>query len=225
MTDRPSFHDVVRARHSVRKFLPTPVPDETIRAVLEDAQLSPSNCNTQPWEVHVVSGAKLTSLSAELLQAFADGNFSKDFVFDRALYPGQPRVRGDAQIADYWTAMGIARENHGDRNFSAARNLKFFDAPHTALLFMPEVGDNVRVAGDIGMYGQTFLLSLVAHGLGGIPQTFLGFFADIARKSLNVSPDLKLLFGMSFGYPDTNSPIEKYRIGRAPLAETTRFHR
>ena len=85
--------DAVASRYSCRAFLPKPVPDETIRAVLEDAQLSPSNCNTQPWEVHIVSGAKLTSLSEEFLQAFDDGNFSKDFVFDRALYPGEPRKR------------------------------------------------------------------------------------------------------------------------------------
>jgi hypothetical protein len=33
-----------------------------------------------------------------------------------------------------------------------------------------------------------------------------------------------LLFGISFGYPDTNSPIETYRIGRAPVNQCVRFH-
>lgn len=50
------------------------------------------------------------------------------------------------------------------------RNLEFFGAPHVVMHFMPEVGDNVRVTGDIGMYAQTLLLSLTAPGLGGIPQ-------------------------------------------------------
>ncbi len=219
-----TFQDVVRARRSVRAFLGKPVPDEVIQNVLEDASLSPSNCNTQPWEVHIVSGNALAELSVILLQAFERGEFSRDFTFDRTEYPGASGKRGDAQAADYFGALGIARENHGDRRFSAARNLKFFDAPHVALLFMPSVGDNARVAGDIGMYGQTFLLSLVAHGLGGIPQTFLGFFSDQIRKAFGVSHDLKLLFGISFGYPDATSPIDSYRIGRAPLTETVRFH-
>ena len=52
-------------------------------------------------------------------------------------------------------------------------NYSFFNAPHVALLFMPSFGDNVRVGSDIGMYGQTFLLSLAARGRGGIPQTSL----------------------------------------------------
>jgi nitroreductase len=219
-----TFDEVVRARHSVRAFLPKPVPDAIIARVLQDAQRSPSNCNTQPWEVHIVSGAKRDSLSAELLEAFDKGWRTGDFTFDRKHYPGIWYERSSEQAAAYFDALGIARENHGDRKYSAARNLRFFDAPHVAFLFMPDVGDNVRNAGDIGMYGQTFLLSLVAHGLGGIPQTMLGFFSDVVRSSLGVSDEMKLLFGISFGYPDTNSPIETYRIGRAPVNQCVRFH-
>lgn len=220
-----TFHDVVGARHSVRAFRPEPVADDLIREVLADAQLAPSNCNTQPWETHIVSGAARDALSAALLDAFAQSRFSPDFSFDRRDYPGASGRRGDAQAADYFGALGIARANHGDRRLSAARNLTFFDAPHVALMFMPAVGDNVRVAGDIGMYGQTLLLSLVAHGLGGIPQTFLGLFAEDVRRTLGIGDDRKLLFGISFGLPDPDSPIADYRIGRAALDELARFHR
>ncbi|MDX2963323.1 nitroreductase family protein [Streptomyces acidiscabies] len=47
----------MRARRSVRTFLPTLLPPSDIRAVLEDARTVPPNCNTQPWTVHIVSGA------------------------------------------------------------------------------------------------------------------------------------------------------------------------
>lgn len=67
MLERKLFHAVLRERHSVRSFLPTPVPDEVLRAVLEDAQLAPSNCNTQPWQMHIVSGAKRDELSRAIL--------------------------------------------------------------------------------------------------------------------------------------------------------------
>ncbi|WP_234310788.1 MULTISPECIES: nitroreductase family protein [unclassified Streptomyces] len=43
--------DIVRARRSVRKFLPAPLSPSDIRGVLEDAQTAPSNCNTQPSPV------------------------------------------------------------------------------------------------------------------------------------------------------------------------------
>jgi hypothetical protein len=36
------------------------------------------------------------------------------------------------------------------------------------------------------MYGQTFLLSLAARGLGGLPQTVIGLYADTVRAVLGV---------------------------------------
>jgi len=89
---------------------------------------------------------------------------------------------------------------------------------------MPSFGDDVRVAGDIGMYAQTFLLSLTAHGLGGIPQTMLGFWADTIRELLGIDPSLKMLFGISFGYPDKAASANRYRIDKAPIEQSVTFH-
>lgn len=47
--------------------------------MLEDAQTAPSNSNTQPWTVHVVSGAARDALAKELLQAEEEGRTSPDF--------------------------------------------------------------------------------------------------------------------------------------------------
>lgn len=103
-------------------------------------------------------------------------------------------------------------------------NYSFFGAPQVALLFMPSFGDDVRVGGDIGMYGQTFLLSLAARGLGGIPQTALGFFAGMIREVLDIPENLKMLFGISFGYPDDAAPGNRMRMDRVPVAESATFH-
>jgi nitroreductase len=225
MTEAPLFSNVVRARHSTRAFLPDPISDDLVRAVLEDAALAPSNCNTQPWDVHIVSGEKRDALSNALCQAFDEGRRTFDFSFDRTAYPERFGECGDAQAASYYSAMNIPRDAHDQRRDAAMRNLTFFGAPNVCLLFMPAVGDNVRVAGDIGMFGQTLLLSLVAHGLAGIPQTFLGFFADTVRECLGVGSDRKLLFGVSFGYADECDPIAAYRIDRLAVEEFATFHR
>lgn len=224
MTEAKLFDDVVRSRHSVRSFRPDPVPDAILRSVLEDAQRSPSNCNTQPWETHIVSGSKRDALSRALLAADEAGRFSLDFSFAPDDFPGVYRERLKAQGADYYQALGIAREDREQRRTTMLRNLDFFGAPHAAFLFMPVVGDNVRVAGDVGMYAQTFLLSLTAHGLGGIPQTILGSYADTTREVLGIDPSLKLLFGVSFGYPDKTLIGSTYRIGKLPIEESVTFH-
>lgn len=224
MSDVMLFRDTVRERHSVRHFLPQPVPDAILRAVLEDAQRAPSNCNTQPWQTHIVSGAKRDALSQAILAADDAGQLTPDFSFDTADFPGIYHERSKEQGAAYYQAIGVKREDYDQRRHASRRNLEFFCAPHVALLFMPQVGDNVRVAGDIGMYAQTLLLSLTAHGLGGIPQTMLGFYADTIREALGIDPALKLLFGISLGYPDRDHPANQYRIEKAPLGESVTFH-
>lgn len=224
MSDLMFFRDVVRERHSMRNFLDRPVPEDILRSVLEDAQHSPSNCNTQPWQTHIVSGLKRDLLSKAILAADEAGQLTPDFSFGINDFPGVYRERYKEQGAAYYQAIGVKRDDYDLRRDASRRNLEFFGAPHVALLFMPEVGDNVRVAGDIGMYAQTLLLSLTAHGLGGVPQTSLGFYGETIRKELGIDPSLKLLFGISLGYPDMTHPANQYRINKAPLGESVTFH-
>jgi nitroreductase len=220
----PSFQHTVRIRRSYRGFLPTPVPDRVLHDVLTDAQCAPSNCNTQPWEVHIVSGGKLQELSRVLHAKNDAGDFTPDFTFDMDHYFGPYRTRQQAQGKAYYEAMNVARSDREGRDEAAALNYSFFGAPHVALLFMPSFGDDVRVAGDIGMYGQTFLLSLAARGLGGIPQTSLGFFAGTIREVLGIPEHLKMLFGISFGYPDEQAPGNRMWMDRVPVTESVTFH-
>ncbi|WP_030953075.1 nitroreductase [Streptomyces sp. NRRL S-481] len=217
--------DIVRARRSVRKFLPAPLSPSDIRGVLEDAQTAPSNCNTQPWTVHVVSGTPRNALSKELLKADQDERLSSDFTFSYSDFgDGVYLDRAHDHAATLYEALGIARSDRTRRKAAARDNLEFFGAPHVAFLFMPVFGDGVRAAGDIGMYAQNFLLSLAARELDGIPQTMLGFYADVVREFLDVPEELKLLFGISFGRADEAAPVNTFRMGRVPLERSVVLH-
>ena len=221
---RLSLYDVVRRRKSCRQFLSEPVAPDIIRSVLDDARHAPSNCNTQPWVTHVVSGEKLQELAAAIKQASDAEHFTPDFSFDTAAFYGQYRERQRAQGQAYYEHLGVAREDDAGRAAVRAFGNRFYGAPHAAFLFMPSFGDHVRVAGDIGMYGQTLLLALTDHGLGSIPQTSLGYFADTVRTVLGVPSELKLLFAISFGYADETADANAYQLGRAPLSSTVVFH-
>jgi nitroreductase len=222
--DTLSFEEATRVRRSIRGFLDKPVPEPLIREVLEDAQYAPSNCNTQPWNTHIVRGDKLKQLSAVLHERNDAGAFTPDFSFDQNDFYGEYRKRNDALGKAYYESMNVMREDKEGRARAGARNYSFFDAPQAAFLFMPSFGDNVRVAGDMGMYGQTFLLSLAARGLGGIPQTALGFFAGTIREFLGIPDELKLLFGISFGYLDDDAPGNRIRMDRVPVDTSVTFH-
>ena len=76
----------------------------------------------------------------------------------------------------------------------------------------------------LGTDAQSFLLSLTSRGIGNIPQTRLGMFADTVRQVLGVSDDMKLLFGISFGYPDKEARANSFRMGRDPIESNVTFH-
>ncbi|KAA3667354.1 nitroreductase [Pectobacterium carotovorum] len=219
-----TFDKAVRQRVSTRAFLPTPLTNEQLYEVLQDAQFSPSNCNTQPWKVHIVSGELKNKLTEQMIAKDQQGDVSPDFSFSYDDFFDGYYERSQEQARLYYESLGVSRDDKPTRKNLYLRNYKFFDAPHAAFLFMPTFGDNVRVASDIGMYAQNFLLSLTARGYAGIPQTMLGFHADLLRKELGVSSKYQLLFGISFGYADNEQKAANIRMPRLSVDESVTFH-
>ncbi|MFJ4651823.1 nitroreductase [Nocardia sp. NPDC088792] len=215
--------ELIRGRRAVRSFRPDPVPEQTMRAVFSLAGAAPSNSNTQPWTIEVVSGPARDRLSRALLAAHAQQHLSVDFPYRDDLYTDLHRLRRKHFGETIYGALGIARDDSQAREAHNAESLRFYGAPHVALIFAPPATDE-RMAADIGMYGQTLLLTLTAYGIASCPQGLLGFYGDTIRHQLGIT-DAKLLFGVSFGYPDPAAPVNRTRIPRANLCETTRFHR
>lgn len=223
MTERAAiFDDIVASRHSLRAFLPKPADAETLDAIFSVAQRAPSNCNTQPWVVHVVSGEMLRELRAEMPERFMAGEFTMDFPYD-GVYDGVYKERQYGAAQALYDAVDIDRADKARRNEQFMRNFIFFDAPHVAFLFLPEPF-GLREAADLGMYAQTLMLTLTAHGLGSCPQTALSFQADYVREKLGIAATNKLVFGLSFGYPDSDAPVNACITDRALVTETVTFH-
>lgn len=218
------FTQLLQQRYSCRQFLPNAVPQADIDAILADAQRSPSNCNTQPWQVHIVSGKTLQTLSDTMLKKAKQQDYSLDFTGSTEDYYGVFKQRNQEMAAAYYGAQGIERDDAQARQDEIARNFSFFGAPQAAFIFMPVFGDGIRSAVDLGIYTQTFLLSLTARGLAGVPQGLLSFFADDVRDILGVSDTFKLAHGISFGYADEHAPVNCRFAGRVPVSDSVTFH-
>jgi len=220
--DARVFADIVARRRSLRAFLPEPVDDATLERVFAVAQRAPSNCNTQPWLVHVASGEPLEVLRQGMPERFMAGDISLDFPYD-GVYAGVYKERQYGSAQALYDSVSITREDKAARHQQFMRNFTFFDAPHVAFLFLPEPF-GLREAADLGMYAQTLMLSITAHGLGSCPQTALSFQANFIRQTLAIEPANKLLFGLSFGYPDPAAPANRCATDRADLSDTVTFH-
>jgi nitroreductase len=219
-----SLDEAVRRRRSVRGFLPDEVPEPVLREVFELAQRAPSNCNVQPWSPHVVSGEALRDLRLALTRAGETDEPVRPDYEANWKFTGLYRDRQIDAAVQLYDAMGVGRRDAEGRRAAYLRNYALFDAPHAVFIFMPP-SFGLREATDVGMWAQTLMLAMSARGISSCAQGALSLYPDLVRERLGLGADLKLMFGISFGYEDPNVPANAARVGRAPLEDAVQFHR
>lgn len=211
-------------RRSVRGFAADEVPAAQMERIFSHARLSPSNCNVQPWIVHVVSGGKAAEMRQALEGAATERAEARpDFPLTQA-YSGPYRSRQVDAAKALFAATGVEREDRQARHASFIRNFRFFDAPHAAFIFLPPWA-GWREAADVGMYAQALMLSMAAEGVASCAQATLSHHADVVKRVLGIDEELGLLLGIAFGFEDRDHPANRTRTTRAPLAENHVFHR
>ncbi|MEE8366322.1 MAG: nitroreductase [Gammaproteobacteria bacterium] len=216
------FAQLLTSRRSVRAFLPDPVDPGLMRKLFMLAASAPSNCNSQPWLTHVVSGASRDAMSEALVRTIGEGEQVLDFPYQEK-YSGVYRERQLDVGLMLYKALGVTREDKAGKRQAFLRNLEFFGAPHAAFIFMPDWA-GVREAIDVGMYAQNLMLAMHVHGVASCPQAILGYNADVVREQLEIDSSQKLLFGISFGYADKSRPENQILPSRASLSESTQFY-
>ena len=210
-------------RRSTRAFLDQPVPAELLEEIFNKAQQAPSNCNTQPWHVTVVSGATRDKLVERMVAEIMSGKQPNS-----AFRPGDKDLKDqfrkrqiDCAVALY-NAMDVEYKDKAGRQALMLKNWQFFGAPHAAFFAMPKEFGEVNAV-DIGIYLQTLMLLMTEAGLASCPQGALAFYTDPVHELTNIPPDHGILAGLSFGYPDPDHPINQFDVGRDALSSAIQF--
>ena len=145
----------ISGRHSVRAFLPEPVARETIEDILRVAARAPSGTNTQPWQVHVLTGAAKEGLTRDILAAFDDAVARAEHQEAYVYYPTEwrsPYVDRRRKVGwDLYALLNIGKADKARMHTQHGRNYAFFGAP-VGLFFTI---DNVMQQGswlDYGMF-------------------------------------------------------------------------
>jgi nitroreductase len=212
------LEQAINERRSIRMFLPDkPVPRELVDQALELAIRAPSNSNVQPWHLRLVSGAARDRLVAALL----DEASSKPPVVPELpeLFAHLRRELG----AKVYGSMGITRDDAEGRRIAVLRNWEFFRAPLAGIVCMHRDLHYVDSLG-VGMFLQTFLLALTAHGLGTCVQVSIAGYPEIVREQLSISDEYAILCGLAIGYPDPTFPANTLRTDRNPIEHNVVFH-
>ena len=143
--------------------------------------------------------------------------------------PGDQNLKNDyrsRQIAcavSLYGAMGIGKEDKKERQELMLRNWQFFGAPHAAFFSMPKTMSEINAV-DMGIYLQSIMLLLTENGLASCPQGALAMYTDAVHELANIPDDHAIMFGLSFGYEDTDNVINQFDVGRVELSKSVEFY-
>lgn len=216
--------DAVASRYSCRAFLSKPIPEATVRDILERAARAPSGGNVQPWQVNVLAGVKLEELKAlvrarpELLPRGEGAEYE--------IYPPnlkEPYEARRRQVgAALYKSIGIAREDRIGRYRQYARNFEFFGAP-VGLLLSIDRSMGPPQWSDLGGYIQTVMLLARDYGLHTCGLEAWTHWHKTVYSFLKLPPEYILFCGLALGFADETAPINLWRSSRAPLESFATF--
>jgi nitroreductase len=208
----------IRGRFSTRAFLPQPVQEAALRALLELARWAPSGGNCQPWTVYVACGDGMARFRREFADE-AERNPGGDKP-EIAIYPQnleEPyRSRRFACGEALYAAIGVPREDRARRLAQFARNFDFFGAP-AALFFALDRQMGPGQWAHLGMLMQTIALAAEARGLSTCMQEAWASRHTFVRRFFAIPDALQFYCGMAIGYADRAAPINRWRTERAPV--------
>jgi len=219
----------ITSRRSVRAFLPTPVPRQTVEEILAVASRAPSGVNTQPWKVTVLTGQAKQALSEKIVAAhdanFAAGSTGAD-VGEYDYYPTEwlpPYIDRRRKIGwDLYGLLGITKGDKARMHAQHGRNYSFFDAP-VGMIFTI---DRILRQGswlDYGMFLENIMVAARARGLDTCPQAAFADFHAVIRRELGIPENEVIICGMALGQADPDAVENRLVTERAAIAEFASF--
>ena len=218
--------EAITSRHSIRAFLPKPVPRELLERVLAVASRAPSGTNTQPWKVYVLTGAAKEALSRRVLDIYDDPEERELHTEEYAYYPIEwksPFIDRRRKVGwDLYGLLGIAKTDKNRMHLQHSRNYEFFGAP-VGLMFTI---DRIMRQGswlDFGMFLQSLMVAARGLGLDTCPQAAWTPFHRLIMPALGAAANEQLVCGMSLGVRDPGAIENTLVTEREPVASFARF--
>lgn len=209
----------IRERRSVRGFLPTRIPDDTLRQLAIDAARAASGGNLQPWHVDIVTGDALAALKATLSAKLAGGiTEAPGYPIYPAALDGYYDQRRRAVGELLYGHLGIPREDRNGRRAWFARNFQLFGAPAAFFITIDRRMGPPQWA-DLGMYLQALMLLALEAGLGTCAQEAWAMYSATVESFLECPPERMLFCGVAVGHEDVDDPANRTRSERAPPPE------
>ena len=218
------FQELVHSRRSTRGFAKKPVPKSVIAAIIEDAKRAPSSMNSQPWHVHVLTGAPLDEVRRRNMEEMTAGKPSKRDIFTHGPYEGAHRQRQVDIAKQLFAAMGIARDDKAMRQDWVLRGFRQFDAPVSLVLTYDRVLDpGATCHFDLGALCYGIVLAAWDRGIGAVVNGQGIARSDIVREVAHIPDDEAIMTCVALGYPDDTFAANAVKSERTPAEQFVRY--
>ena len=212
-----TVEEAIVGRQSIRAYLPTAVPHDVLKRVLQIAGRAPSGSNIQPWHVYVLEGAAKDALCDELVARHASGDEGKR---EYNYYPVKWRDPYLARRREtgwgLYGLLGIGREDKTAMSAQARQNFTFFGAP-AGLIFTIDRDMELGSWLDTGMFIQSVMIAARGDGLETCPQAAFCQYHDIIQARLKIPAEQQVICGMAIGYGDADAKINRFRTTRIAI--------
>ncbi len=214
-----SYSHLATDRRSIRAYLPTSVPEDTLRQVLKLARQAPSGANLQPGSFIAIQGEVRQNLSTALIDTWRAGaHETEDYDYFPKPMPMTLRKRQVASAQALYGALGIARDDREGRDAQFERNFRFFDAPVAMVITMDQdFGSGGYM--DLGMSLYGLMLAAQSVGLATCAIGAMASFPTLIRQNLGLKENAKIVCGMALGYADPEAPVNLTKTARCDLDE------
>ncbi len=211
--------EAVAARRSIRRFTDAPVPNDTIRDLLERAARAPSGGNLQPWRIYVLGDGAMARFRSFIAERPATTG-------EYEIYPPKlwepHRSNRFTNGEQLYATIGIERDDKPARLRQFAQNHDFFGAPAALFCFIDRRLGPPQWS-DLGMFLQTFMLLAQEEGVDTCAQEYWSIHHESVREFVG-APDDELLFcGMALGHADPDAAVNTFVSDRMPLDEWATF--
>lgn len=218
--------EAIASRRSTRAYLPRPVAREVLEDILRVAARAPSGTNTQPWQVHVLTGASLAGLTSRVLAAHNDPAEAALHTEEYAYYPLEwksPYIDCRRKVGwDLYGLLGLGKSDRAGMHRQHGRNYVFFDAP-VGLIFTIDRAMQQGSWLDYGMFLQSIMVAARGRGLDTCPQAAFTQYHRLIAEHLALAPEQMVVCGMALGYADPDAVENTLVTERAPVSEFARF--
>ena len=221
----------IEKRKSIRAFKPDPVPQATLKELMELALRAPSWRNTQPWDFIIAAGSKLEAIK----QGFTEKAGARQ--------ESMPDIARPQEFPEPYASRRRPANRPPDRPTQTAQtpqtpqappvripNTRFYGAPALIYIctgrsfYFQSKGINSWAIFDCGLIAENIMLLAPNYRLGTIALAQAVTHPDVLRRVLEIPDSLLAVLGIAIGYPDLDDPVNQRRSVREPLSQVVKWY-